>query len=93
MELSKLNSAGSASAVGPVQTETKLQTTPEIAQAVSAVNDAKIFGSNNEVTFAMDRATRRTVVRLVDKTSRKVIRQIPPEYVLRMAQDLHLSTK
>jgi hypothetical protein len=42
-------------------------------------------GVGNEMTFALDRETRRTVVRIVDRETKEVIRQIPSEEILRMA--------
>jgi uncharacterized FlaG/YvyC family protein len=33
-------------------------------------------------------STKRPVLRLVDKKTRDVIRQIPPEYMLRMAEEI-----
>ncbi len=60
----------------------------EIIQAVKAVNASQLFGQNSEVTFTMDRQTRRPVVRIVDRNTNELIRQIPPEYVLRLAEDL-----
>jgi len=57
----------------------------ELIRAVKAVNVAELFGQNSELTFVLDRETSRPLVRLIDRTTREVIRQIPPEYVLRMA--------
>lgn len=89
MEVNKVNSPlEQAAAAVQTASETRFQATPEAAQAVTAINGAKLFGQDSELTFAMDRESRRTVVRLVDRNTRKVIRQIPPEYVLRMAEDL-----
>jgi flagellar protein FlaG len=62
-----------------------------LIQAVKAVNATEFFGENNELTFIMDRATRRAVVRIVDRTSGEVVEQIPSEYVLRMAEELKRS--
>jgi flagellar protein FlaG len=67
---------------------TKLQVTRSTAQAVAAVNTARVFGANNELTFAVDRATKRTVIRLVDKNTGDVIRQIPSETILHLAETL-----
>jgi uncharacterized FlaG/YvyC family protein len=83
MEVNRVNSTASLAAAMPSQGETKLQ----LAQAVQAVNGAKLFGHDSELTFVLDRETRRTVVQLVDRDTRKLIRQIPAEYVLRLAQD------
>ncbi|MCW5976747.1 MAG: flagellar protein FlaG [Bryobacteraceae bacterium] len=60
----------------------------ELIEAVKALNGAEFFGQNNELTFVFDRTTRRPLVRIVDRETREVVRQIPPEYALRMAEDL-----
>ncbi len=60
----------------------------ELIRAVKALNAAEYFDHNSELTFVLDRQTRRPVVRIVDKNTNEVIRQIPPEYVLRLAEDL-----
>jgi uncharacterized FlaG/YvyC family protein len=60
-----------------------------VVQAVKAVNQSGMFGQGEELAFQMDSATKRLVVQIIDKARpRKVISQIPPEYVLRMAQSL-----
>ncbi len=74
-----------ASLLAPVE---KLPQHRELIQAVKAVNVAELFGQNSELTFVLDRETHRPVVRLIDRKTNEVIRQIPPEYVLRMAQEL-----
>ena len=77
---------------GPATAEpaagTKLQVKRATAQAVAAVNTAQVFGQNNELTFAVDRASKRTVIRLVDKNTGEVVRQIPSETILHLAEDL-----
>jgi flagellar protein FlaG len=59
----------------------------EIIQAVHAVNKAEVFGQNSELTYALDRETRRPVLRIVDKKTREVIDQIPSERVLALARE------
>ncbi len=59
-----------------------------LIQAVKALNFAELFGQNSELTFVLDRETHRPLVRLIDRKTNEVIRQIPPEYLLRMARDL-----
>jgi len=68
----------------------KLAEHRELIQAVKALNAAELFGQNQELTFALDRETRRPVVRIIDRKTNEVIRQIPPELLLRLAQDLSL---
>jgi flagellar protein FlaG len=63
---------------------------PEVIQAVKAVNEAELFGQQNEATFTVDRQTRRTVVQIVNRQTNEVIRQIPPESLLRVAEDMKL---
>ncbi len=65
-----------------------LQERKEMVQAVKAINKSELFGQDNELTFLMDQETRRPIVRLVNSQTKEVIRQIPPEYVLRLAEDL-----
>jgi uncharacterized FlaG/YvyC family protein len=68
--------------------ETRLHVAPELTQAVKAVNGAKLFGQDSELSFLMDRESKRFVVRLVDKNTGKVIRQIPAETILRQSEGL-----
>ena len=57
-----------------------------LIQAVKAVNAAELLGQDSELTFVFDRASRRAVVRIVNRETREVIRQVPDEYVLRLAE-------
>jgi len=86
MEVNTVNSTPVLTATSV--TETKVHVAPELIQAVKAVNGAKLFGHDAELSFTMDRESKRFVVRLVDKETRKVIRQIPAEDVLRQADNL-----
>jgi flagellar protein FlaG len=74
-------------APSPVPVE-RLPEQQNLIKAVKALNAVEYFDQNNELTFIIDRQTRRPVVRIVDKTTNEVIRQIPPEYVLKLAEDL-----
>ena len=58
----------------------------ELIHAVRAVNAAAAFGDDNELTFYFDRNTHKALVRIVNKQTREVVRQIPNESVLRIAQ-------
>jgi flagellar protein FlaG len=84
-----VRSAGhtAAAAPSPVPVE-RLPEHRELIRAVKALNAAEYFDHNSELTFILDRESRQPVVRIVDRNTREVIRQIPPEYVLRLAQDL-----
>ena len=63
----------------------------QLIQAVRGVNEAHVFGEYNELQFSRDRNTNEPVMKLVDTRTKEVIRQIPPEYILRLAADLRTS--
>jgi flagellar protein FlaG len=58
-----------------------------LMQAVKAMNATGMFGENHELSFILDHVTRQGIVRVVDRDTREVVRQIPAEYVLRLAED------
>ncbi len=60
----------------------------EIIQAVRALNAAEMFGQQNELLFHMDRQAHRIVLQVVNRETQEVVAQVPPEYVLRLAEDL-----
>jgi flagellar protein FlaG len=60
----------------------------ELIRAVKSVNASGVLANNQEMTFSVDRETKRTVVRVVDRETDEVLLQIPDEQVLRMAQKL-----
>lgn len=68
---------------GPIEEDRRV-----LIQAVRAINAAELYGQEHELSFAVDRASRRAVVRIVDRKTRDVVDQIPAEYVLRLAEEL-----
>jgi uncharacterized FlaG/YvyC family protein len=61
--------------------------TRSVSAAVQALNDAGYAGAGREVTFSLDKATRRPVVKVIDTFTKEVIQQWPPEYLLQLAAD------
>jgi flagellar protein FlaG len=94
MDISSINNA--AALLNPTAEALKPQPVPpaqrELIQAVKAINAADLFGSDNELTFILDRQTRRAVVRIVNRDTKEVIQQIPAEYVLRLAEEYNRSS-
>jgi uncharacterized FlaG/YvyC family protein len=82
-------SVGSATATAAVPAESAPRPVSEeqrsVIQAVKAVNGAALFGQENEVTFVVDRFSHLPAVRIVNKTTREVVAQIPSETVLELA--------
>ena len=75
-------------AVAPLAPVEQPAETRDVIQAVKALNATEMFGQDNELVFQMDRQTRRMVVQIVNRNTREVVSQIPPEYVLRLNEDL-----
>src|SRR5687767_7457720 len=62
----------------------------KLVEAVHSLNASAAAGSSNELTFSIDRNSRRPIIRIVNRETGEVIRQIPGEHVLRAAEDLKL---
>jgi flagellar protein FlaG len=60
----------------------------ELVRAVHAINATELFGENYELTFVFDRQSKRTLIRIIDRETKEVIRQLPNEYALRIASQL-----
>ena len=63
----------------------------EVVRAVKALNGTEMFGEENQLQFRRDPETQRMVIRVVNRKTEEVISQIPPEYVLRLAEDLKMN--
>jgi flagellar protein FlaG len=89
---SSLGAAGAGGAVPTAQpvTPENAEQRRNLIQAVKAINASELLGQQNELTFVVDRATHRTIVRVVNKDTREVVMQIPAESVLRIAADLKI---
>jgi uncharacterized FlaG/YvyC family protein len=59
----------------------------DLIQAVKAIDSTELFGHNSELTFVFDRDSRRTLVRVVDRSTHEVVLQIPAERALEMAKE------
>ena len=60
----------------------------EVVRAIQALNASEMFGEDNELRFRRDPASKRMVVRVVNRKSGEVISEVPPDAVLRLAEDL-----
>jgi flagellar protein FlaG len=84
--LSRITQASPAEAT-PVSTEHASQNR-QVVQAVKALNKTDLFGQDNGLDFTRDPDSKKMVIKVVNRTTGEVILQIPPEYVLRLADDL-----
>jgi len=87
MDIAPLNRVAQApAATVPAIPAEEANQNRQVIQAVKALNGSEMFG-DNELMFQKDQQTHKMVVRVVDRKTREVITQIPPEYVLRLAED------
>jgi uncharacterized FlaG/YvyC family protein len=92
MDISQINRGGNIqSATVPVIPADRAAENRDIVQAVKAVNGAELFGQDNQLMFQRDPTTQRMVIQMVNRRTKEVVLQIPPEYVLRLAKDLKVS--
>jgi len=59
-----------------------------LISAVARVNETELLGQGSELAFRFDRDTKHAVIEVLDKNTGEVIRQIPPEYLLRVMESL-----
>jgi uncharacterized FlaG/YvyC family protein len=59
-----------------------------IIPAVKAVNESEMFGQDNQLVFQRDPQSQRMVIQVVNQQTHEVVSQIPPEYVVQLADDL-----
>jgi flagellar protein FlaG len=60
----------------------------ELQQAVQSINRALQASKSTSLEFSVDRSTRQTVVKVVDKESGDLIRQIPSDAALAIAESI-----
>ncbi len=77
------------SAAEPSISRASPQDQSALSRAVQSLNESEMFGQDNELTFAIDRAARVVVVRVVNKDTGDTVEQIPSGVVLRLAEELN----
>ena len=74
-------------AIAPVSPQQRAEQR-QLIHSVEALNQAQLFGQNNELTFTFDRQSKKPILKIVNKETQEVVQQLPPEYVLRLADGL-----
>lgn len=79
-----------AAAAAVAQLNAQQQAQPNADQVKKAVENLKQVtqSTSQNLQFSVDRDTNQTVIRVVDGTTNEVIRQIPSEEVLQLAQSI-----
>lgn len=68
--------------------EETVKTTPEVIEKIVEDLKKKLSMLNTQLEIQIDKDTDIVVVKVIDRETNKVIRQIPPEYVLKIAKYL-----
>jgi flagellar protein FlaG len=88
MNISSVNPVAVPPAATSVKTPEDVSQRARVVEAVKVVNESNTLGENNELTYVLDRASGRTLTRVIDRKTQEVVLQIPTESVLRLAQQL-----
>lgn len=67
-----------------MQQETMQQASPE--ELTSDGMDSFVEMAQRQIQFAVDAETRRTIIKIIDPQTKEVVRQIPPDEVLRISR-------
>jgi len=70
------------------QQDKNSQVSPELLEEVVKNLKEKLSMLNTQLQIQIDKDTDMVVVKVIDKQTKEVIRQIPPEYVLKIAKYL-----
>jgi flagellar protein FlaG len=88
MDMSGVNHNLAAPVAAPVAPAENSAEHRDVVQAVKALNATEMFGQENQLTFQMDRQSKRMVVQVVNRQTKEVVSQIPADCVLRLSEDL-----
>jgi flagellar protein FlaG len=64
----------------------------ELVAATRTVNASDVLGAN-QLVFMVDPQTRKPVIRVQNRDTHEVVLQLPPDYVLRLAEELRARTQ
>lgn len=91
MYVNAISPIAQSAPVAPTPISAQASQNRQVVQAVKALNKSELFGVENGLEFEKDPDTKRMIVKIVNRETGEVVSQIPPEYVLRLAESL--STK
>ena len=87
MDISSINRSLPAPAQITAPSQTDAPQNRDVVQAVKAVNATAMLGEN-ELEFQRDPQSHRMLIRVVNRKTKELVSQIPPEYVLSLAENL-----
>lgn len=72
---------------GSLTDKQRIASPEQVTDALSVVNKAAVF-EQRSLSFMLDETSGRSVIKVMDKATEQVIRQIPSEELLKVAQDI-----
>ena len=87
MDVSSISSLGYLAAPAGSPTPQQAAERRQLLQAIKTVNESGELG-RNQLVFIVDSQTHRPIIRVEDRQTHEVVLQIPPEYVLHLAEDM-----
>jgi uncharacterized FlaG/YvyC family protein len=87
MDVTSLNRTPALPATAPVAPVEIAAENREVVRAVQALNASEMLG-HDELVFQRDQKTQRMLVQVVDRKTKEVVSQVPPEYILSLAAEL-----
>ncbi len=92
MDVSSVTRSAESPDLGiPVAPVEHASQTRDVIQAVKSLNQTEMLGQENELVFQMDRQAGRMVIQIINRNTKEVVSQIPPEYVLQLSEDMNQS--
>ena len=91
MDVTSVNQTGQVLPAVPDSSPNWLVENRELIRSVKSIDAAGLFGDGSELTFTMDQDTKQPVIRVIDRQTKEVLWQAPPEYLLRVAEVLSKS--
>jgi flagellar protein FlaG len=97
MDMSPVNSAGVGSAAAFSSATPSSNTTAstgndvsvrQVISAINEVNKSELMGEGKQLNFTRDPDTHRPVIQIVDQNTGEVLDQLPPESIVRLAEQL-----
>jgi uncharacterized FlaG/YvyC family protein len=85
--IGSINSAGSFATSSTALPARQSAERRQVSQAAKAVNASGVLG-RNQLILSIDSQTHRPIIRIEDRETHELVQQIPPEYVLQLAENL-----
>jgi len=60
----------------------------QVVAAIHEINKSELMGEGKQLSFTRDPDTRRPVIQIIDQSTGEVLDQLPPESLLRLAEQL-----